>query len=120
MLSQSLIHLDMDQNLLFDDYKSGERPIIVTGFHIDTTRLELDRTFADLGLEVMRMVMISGKNKAIVHFREKSKYQILEVLHKKPVHIGEYFRDTLPSETLAARDLRDGPEEIRFCAITLF
>lgn len=91
MLSQSLIHLDMDQNLLFDDYKSGERPIIVTGFHNDTTRLELDRTFADLGLEVIRMVLTSGKNKAIVHFREKSKYQILEVLHRKPVYIGEFF-----------------------------
>ena len=77
MLSQFLIHLDMDQNLLFDDYKSGERPIIVTGFHNDTTRLELDRTFADLGLGVMRMVLIPGKNKAIVHFREKSKYLVI-------------------------------------------
>ena len=110
----------MDQNLLFDDYKSGERPIIVTGFHDDTTRLELDRAFVDMGLEVVRLILIPGKTKAIVHFREKSKYQILEVLHKKPVLIGEYFRDTLPSETLAPRDLRDGREEIRFCAITLF
>ena len=99
----------MDQNLLFDDYKSGERPIIVTGFHDDTTRLELDRAFVDMGLEVMRLILIPGKTKAIVHFREKSKYQILEVLHKKPILIGEYFRGTLPSETLAARDLRDGP-----------
>ena len=115
MLSQFLIHLDMDQNLLFDDYKSGERPIIVTGFHNDTTRLELDRTFADLGLEVMRMVLIPGKNKAIVHFREKSKYQILEVLHRKPVYIGEFFfrsfcwrvewRPTLKSLTLKSQHL---------------
>ena len=98
MLSQSMILLDMDQNLLFDDYKSGERPIIVTGFHSDTTRLELDRTFVDLGLEVMRMVLILGKNKAIVHFREKSKYQILEVLHRKPIYIGEFsFSSTLLS-----------------------
>ena len=99
----------MDQNLLFEDYKSGERPIIVTGLHSDTTRLELDRAFVDMGLEVVRLVLIPGKSKAIVNFREKSKYQILEVLHKKPVHIGEYFRGTLTSETLAARDLRDGP-----------
>ena len=111
MLSQFLIHLDMDQNLLFDDYKSGERPIIVTGFHNDTTRLELDRTFADLGLGVMRMVLIPGKNKAIVHFREKSKYQILEVLHRKPVYIGEFlfgsfcWRPTLKSLTLKSPHL---------------
>ena len=111
MSSQFLIHLDMDQNLLFDDYKSGERPIIVTGFHNDTTRLELDRTFADLGLEVMRMVLIPGKSKAIVHFREKSKYQILEVLHRKPVYIGEFFsrsfcwRPTLKSLTLKSQHL---------------
>ena len=101
-VSHSLIHLDMDQNLLFDDYKSGERPIIVTGFHSDTTRLELDRAFVDMGLEVMRLVLIPGKTRAIVHFREKSKYKILEVLHRKPVCIGElFFWSTVPGEMLS-------------------
>ena len=97
-VSHFLVHLDMDQNLLFDDYKSGQRPIIVTGFHNDTTKLDLDRVFVDLGLEVMRLVLVPGKNKAIVHFQEKSRYQILEVLHRKPVYIGEFFRSTVTKD----------------------
>ena len=81
----------MDGNLLFEEYKSGQRPIIVTGFNSDVTKLELDRAFTDLGLEVERLVLVAGGRKAIVYFREKSRYRVLEVLHRKPVFIGEYF-----------------------------
>ena len=81
----------MDENLLFEEYKSGQRPIIVTGFNSDVTKLELDRAFTDLGLEVERLVLVAGGRKAIVYFREKSRYRVLEILHRKPVLIGVYF-----------------------------
>ena len=80
----------MDEyNLLFDDYKSGQRPIIVTGFNSDTTKLELDRALVDLGLEVERLVLVSRGTKAIVYFHEKSRFRVLDILHRKPVFIGE-------------------------------
>ena len=81
----------MDGNLLFDEYKSGKRPIIVTGFTSDISKLELDRTFTDLGLEIERIVLVAEGRKAIVYFREKSRYRVLEILHRKPVYIGKYF-----------------------------
>ena len=96
-------HVDMSENLrkMLFGHKHDENGKILdnnqtsrncTPRHVDLRHAqELDRTFADLGLEVMRIVLIPGKNKAIVHFREKSRYQILEVLHRKPVYIGEFF-----------------------------
>lgn len=42
---------------MFDDYSSGSRPIIVTGFDPKTSKLELDRLFSKCGLGCTKKII---------------------------------------------------------------